>query len=146
MVFESKADFRVARERCGVSQKMLADHFGNAVLTVKRWEKPGEYDPPEDVREYLAGLLEQHVKAVETVLDAVEDVAEKQGRLPDHVDLLYYRSQAHYDRYGRDKGDYRLVNARAREVAAVLESQGIEARFRYPEDSEGEFQALANTR
>lgn len=63
-----------------------------------------------------------------------------------NLDLLYYRSQEHYDRYGRDKGDYAIVNARSREIAAILESQGIEARFRYPEDDEAGFQRLANTR
>lgn len=64
----------------------------------------------------------------------------------DKVDLLYYRSQEHYDRYGRDKGDYAIVNARSREISAILESEGIEARFRYPEDDEAGFQRLANTR
>lgn len=53
---------------------------------------------------------------------------------------------AHYDRFGRDKGDYAIVNARSREIAAILEAQGIEARFRYPEDDEAGFQRLANTR
>ena len=39
-----------------------------------------------------------------------------------------------------------VCNARSREIAAILESQGIEARFRYPEDDEAGFQRLANTR
>lgn len=129
MAFKSKADFRVARERCGISQKMLADHFGNAVMTVKRWEKPDEAEPPEDVREWLAHMLDLRVRAVGKALDAVGGEAGSQG----HVDLLYYRSQAHYDRWGNGRGNYRLVNARAREVAAILESRGVEPRFRYPE-------------
>lgn len=83
---------------------------------------------------------------VEAALDAVDGIEEVQGNPPDHVDLLYYRSQEHYDRYGRDKGDYAIVNARSREIAAILEAQGIEARFRYPEDDEAGFQRLANTR
>lgn len=53
MTFGSKAAFRAARERCGISQKMLADRFGNAVMTVKRWEKPGEAEPPADVQAWL---------------------------------------------------------------------------------------------
>lgn len=32
------------------------------------------------------------------------------------------------------------------EIAAILEAQGIEARFAYPEDDETGFQRLANTR
>lgn len=142
----SKAQFREIRERCGISQKMLADRFSNAVLTVKRWEKPGEAEPPADVQAWLESMLTQHVEAVEAALDAVDEMTETQGHAPNHVDLLYYRSQAHYDRFGRDKGDYAIVNARSREMAAILEAQGIEARFRYPEDDEAGFQRLANTR
>lgn len=142
----SKAQFREARERCGISQKMLADRFSNAVLTVKRWEKPGEAEPPADVQAWLESMLTQHVEAVEAALDAVEEMTETQGHAPSHVDLLYYRSQAHYDTYGRDEGDYAIVNARSREIAAILEAQGIEARFKYPEDDETGFQRLANTR
>lgn len=141
-----KAQFRATRERCGISQQMMADHFGNKVLTVKRWEKPGEVEPPEDAQAYLLHMLDLHVQAVEAALDAVDEMTKTQGHTPIHVDLLYYRSQEHYDRYGRDQGDYAIVNARSREIAAILEAQGIEARFRYPEDDEAGFQRLANTR
>ena len=142
----SKAQFRATRERCGISQQMMADHFGNKVLTVKRWEKPGEAEPPEDAQAYLLHMLDLHIQAVEAALDAVDEMTETQGHAPSHVDLLYYRSQAHYDTYGRDKGDYAIANARAREIAAILEAQGIEVRVKYPEDDETEFQQLANTR
>lgn len=142
----SKAQFRATRERCGISQQMLADHFGNKVLTVKRWEKPGEAEPPEDAQAYLRHMLDLHMQAVEAALDAVDEMEELHGKPPSHVDLLYYRSQAHYDRFGRDKGDFAVVNARSREIAAILELQGFEVRFVYPEDNEVEFQQLANTR
>lgn len=142
----SKAQFRATRERCGISQQMMADHFGNKVLTVKRWEKPGEAEPPEDAQAYLLHMLDLHVQAVEAALDAVDEMEEVNGNPPSHVDLLYYRSQAHYDRYGRDKGDFAVVNARTREISALLEMQGIEARFVFPEDDEATFQRLANTR
>ena len=142
----SKAQFRATRERCGISQQMMADRFSNKVLTVKRWEKPGEAEPPEDAQAYLRHMLDLHVQAVEAALDAVDEMEELNGNPPSHVDLLYYRSQAHYDRYGRDKGDFAVVNARTREIAALLETQGIEARFVFPEDDEATFQRLANTR
>ena len=141
-----KAWFRATRERCGISQRAIAEHFGVKARTVKRWEKPGEADAPADVRAWLEHMLDLHVQAVAAALDAVDDMAGDQGKPPEHVDLMYYRSQAHYDAYGRDKGDFTIVNARSREIAAVLESEGIEARFRYPEDDETEFQQLANTR
>lgn len=142
----SKAQFRATRERCGISQQMMADYFGNKVLTVKRWEKPGEAEPPEDAQAYLRHMLDLHVQAVGAALDAVDEMEEELGKSPSHVDLLYYRSQAHYDRFGRDKGDFSVVNARTREIAALLETQGIEARFVFPEDDEATFQRLANTR
>ncbi|WP_195939515.1 helix-turn-helix domain-containing protein [Bifidobacterium pseudocatenulatum] len=142
----SKAQIRETRERCGISQQMLASRAGVKVLSVKRWEKPGEAEAPADVRAWLEHMLDLHIQAVESALDAVDEMTETQGHAPNHVDLLYYRSQAHYDRFGRDKGDYAIVNARSREIAAILEAQGIEARFRYPEDDEAGFQRLANTR
>ena len=142
----SKAQFREIRERCGISQQMLASKAGVKVLSVKRWEKPGEAEPPADVQAWLESMLTQHVEAVEAALDAVDEMTETQGHAPNHVDLLYYRSQEHYDRFGRDEGDYAIVNARSREIAAILEAQGIEARFEYPEDDEAGFQRLANTR
>lgn len=125
---------------------LSAPIFSAAVVTVKRWEKPGEAEPPADVQAWLESMLTQHVEAVEAALDAVEEMTETQGHAPSHVDLLYYRSQAHYDTYGRDKGDYAIVNARSREIGAILESEGIEARFRYPEDDEAGLQRLSNTR
>ena len=142
----SKAQFRATRERCGISQQMLASKADVKVLSVKRWEKPGEAEPPADVQAWLEHMLDLHIQAVEAALDAVDEMTETQGHAPNHVDLLYYRSQAHYDTYGRDKGDYAIVNARSREIAASLEAQGIEARFKYPEDDETGFQRLANTR
>lgn len=142
----SKAQFRATRERCGISQQMLASKADVKVLSVKRWEKPGEAEPPADVQAWLGHMLTQHVEAVESALDAVDEMTATQEHAPSHVDLLYYRSQEHYDRFGRDEGDYAIVNARSREIAAILEAQGIEARFKYPEDDETGFQRLANTR
>lgn len=141
-----KAQFRAIRERCGISQKVLANHFRVNLETVKRWEKPNGLPIPEDVSAWMMSILSMHRNAVKTALDAVDSITERQGSEPDHIDLMYYRSQAHYDKFGRDSGDYSMVNARAREIGATLESEGIEARYFYPEDSEVKFQQLANTR
>lgn len=141
-----KAEFRAIRERCGISQQAVADHFGVQVMTVKRWERSGDTMPPEKAWGWLDHMLLMHMSAVETALDAVDSMTEEQGRPPHHVDLLYYRSQAHYDKFGRDRGDYAIANARSREIAARLGARGIEARFEYPEDDEAGFQRLANTR
>lgn len=140
-----KAQFRAIRERCGISQQMLASRAGVKVLSVKRWEKPGEAEPPSDVQEWLEGMLDAHVEAVKASLDAAESMMDELGEAH-HVNLLYYRSQAHYDQYGRDSGNFSVVNARTREVGAILEANGIEVRYLYPEDDEMVFQQLASTR
>ena len=105
-------------------------------MTVKRWEKPGEAEPPADAQAWLEHMLTQHVEAVEAALDAVDGIEEVQGNPPDHVDLLYYRSQAHYDTYGRDDAVYSVVNARAREVGVRLQAEGYTVRYVYPEDAD----------
>lgn len=132
----SKAQFRETRERCGISQQMLASRAGVKVLSVKRWEKPGEAEPPADVQAWLEHMLSQHVEAVEAALDAVDGIEEVQGNPPDHVDLTYYRSQAHYDEFGRDDAVYSVVNARSREIGAILQAEGYTVRYVYPEDAD----------
>lgn len=142
----TKAQFRAIRERIGLSQKTLADALGNNVDTVKRWENPKYYAIPDDAWKYIDGLLQQHIVAVQSAMETIEGNIEREGHAPTDVTLLYYRSQRHYDMYGRDKGDYQLVNARTREIAALLEDEGIHTVFKYPEDDELMFQQLANTR
>lgn len=142
----NKAQFKAIRERVGLSQEDVANALGNAVRTVKRWEDPNYQQPPADAWGYLGEALKQHIEAVNTAVDTVKKVGEKMGNLPDHVDMLYYKTQRQYDLYGRDTGSYMIVNARTREIAVRLEQLGVEARFRYPEDDEQLFTQLANTR
>lgn len=142
----TKAQFKAIRERVGLSQEAVADALGNVVRTVKRWEDPNYQQPPEDAWEYLEQALKQHVEAVNKSVDMVKQIGEKVGNLPDHVDLLFYRTQRQYDLYGRDTGNYMMVNARAREIAVRLEQLGVETRFHYPEENERLFTQLANTR
>lgn len=142
----SKAQFRVLRERIGYSQYHLARLLNVDERSVKYWENPRYAYPPEAAWQILEEGLEAHLQAVDTVIDAVEKQAREAGHLPRFVDMLYYRTQAQYDKYGRDKGDYLVVDARAREIAIRLEEQGVEARFHYPEDSRDLYTTLAGTR
>lgn len=142
----TKAQFKATRERVGLSQEAVADALGNAVRTVKRWEDPNYQQPPKDAWAYLESALKQHVEAVNKSVEMVKQIGEKVGNLPDHVDLLFYRTQHQYDLYGRDPGNYMIVNARAREIAVRLEQLGVETRFHYPEEDERLFTQLANTR
>lgn len=143
----SKAQFKAIRERVGLSQEDVANALGNAVRTVKRWESPNYQQPPEDAWDYLEQALAQHTRIVDDALRTVEKTIKGHGgRKPDHVDLLYYKTQQQYDLYGRDPGSYMIVNARTREIAVRLEQLGVEARFHYPEEDEQLFTQLANTR
>lgn len=142
----TKAQFKAIRERVGLSQEAVANALGNAVRTVKRWEDPNYQQPPADAWAYLEQALQQHVEAVNKSVDMVKQIGEKMGNLPDHVDLLYYKTQHQYDLYGRDPGGYTIVNARSREIAVRLELLGVETRFHYPEEDEQLFTQLANTR
>lgn len=142
----TKAQFKAIRERVGLSQEAVADALGNVVRTVKRWEDPNYQQPPADAWAYLESALKQHVEAVNKAINTVQQIGEKVGNLPDHVDLLFYRTQRQYDLYGRDSGNYMIVNARSREIAVRLEQLGVETRFHYPEEDERLFTQLANTR
>ena len=143
----SKAWVRATRERVGLSQKALADRLGNTVDMVKKWENPKYSEPPEDACRLLESCLKAHRRAVSVSVEQVETIERQTGSRPSEVTLSYFRSQRHYDEYGRDQGTYGIVNARSREIAAVLESKGYAVQFVYPEDrDETMFTALANTR
>lgn len=146
-MIKSKAQFKAIRERVGLSQEAVAQALGNAVMTVKRWENPRYQQPPEDAWGYLFTALDQHKRIVDDAVRAVEKTIKGHGgRKPDHVDLLYYRTQEQYDQYGRDEGDYMVVNARVREISVRVEALGVEPRLHYPEEDEKLFSILANTR
>ena len=142
----SKAWFRATRERVGLTQKAMAERLGVLVDTVKKWENPKYYAVPDDATAFLSEALSAHVSAGGAAVEAVMAQSEEQGD-QESVSLLYYRSQRQYDEYGRDPGDYAVIDARCREIAATLETGGISVEYRYPEESdERMFTALANTR
>ncbi|MDB6519333.1 hypothetical protein PMO90_09415 [Bifidobacterium pseudocatenulatum] len=68
-------------------------------------------------------ILNLHMRAAETVLDAVGEAAGSQGMSVCRITV---------PRRIATSSDYRPVDAHAREVAAVLESRDIEPRFHYP--------------
>lgn len=143
----SKSWLRATRERVGLSQRELAQAMGNTTDMVKKWENPSYGPVPQDAADYMENALGRHREAVEASVEQVEAIEKRTGRKPHEITLSYFRSQYHYDEYGRDQGTYGVVNARSREIAVILESKGYGVRFVYPEErSEVEFTALANTR
>ena len=146
-MISTKAEFRAVRERVGLTQKMLADQLGNTIDMVKKWENPKYSNPPQDAITLLENALDSHQRIVDEAIRHVHATTSLHEGKPQGIDLLYYRSQAQYDKYGRDVGEYNVVNARTREIAVRLQQDGYPVTLHYPEDlDEHLFHTLASTR
>ena len=130
----TKATFKALRETVGLSQDNIAELCSVTVASVKRWERPGFQNPPEDAWGILLDAYSAHCDAVAVALGQVDELAEALGYDPELVPITYYRAQAQYDELGRDPGFVGVVNARARAIGDALLSQDIEVEWRYPEE------------
>lgn len=128
----SKATFRAMRERLGLTQQDVADIAGVRVLAVKRWEKPGEAEPPEDVWAALEEMRGRMLHMAGFSVDKAVELRDETGA--GSVALTYYRSQDQHDAVGREPGPYGYTNAVARLTADYLEAEGFEVEFRYPDE------------
>lgn len=135
-MYHSRAQFRAIRTRIGLSQRDLAQNISVSLETVKKWEKPGNFPPSEAAWNYLESMFALHVQAVQTAVEAAKEQEKKIGYKPEFIQLTLFRSQYEYDKFGRDTGNVHLVNARSIEAAAILEHEGYEVRFIYPEATE----------
>lgn len=129
---KTKANFRAIREIVGLSQSDVARLTGVSTTAVKRWEHPDGPQPPQDAWEELLQWFKNHRTSIRYAVEAAINSQEKTGRMP-NVALPYWRSQADYDRAGRDPGIYSVINARCRAVAQELERYGFEVEFIEPE-------------
>lgn len=126
----TKATYKALREHVGISHASLAKLLGVAERTVKRWEDDRYNDPPQDACDLLLTLREKQL----SMADYAIELAQTAGT--ETVRLNYYRTQAQYDKYGRDEGDYRMANANARAAATALETMGFEVVYAYPDEPE----------
>lgn len=133
-MYHSRAQFRAIRTRIGLSQRDLAQNISVSLETVKKWEKPGNFPPSEAAWNYLESMFALHVQAVQAAVDAAQEQEKKIGYKPKFIQLTLFRSQSEYNKFGRDTGNVHLANARTIESAAILEHEGYEVRFVYPED------------
>lgn len=126
----AKAWFRATREMLGLTQQDVAEAADVRVMTVKRWERPGDPEPPADVIEWLEALSEAQRDTVDAAVSAVVSSVPLRGS----AQLTYYRTQEQYDELGRDPGPVGMANANARMVAARLDAMGYTVGFAYPDD------------
>ena len=127
-----KAWLRASRETLGLRQQEVADAFGVRLFSVKRWERPGDQEPPADVVEWMEGLLEVQQSTVEQAVSAVVASVPLHGT----AQITYYRTQEQFDEMGRDSGSVGMANANARLVAARLQSMGYAVGWSYPDDED----------
>ena len=132
----SKAEFRASRETLGLSQNDVARLLDIDVANVKRWEKPGEAHPRPFAWELLDELTERRETTVEHALEIVLHAQEHTGKLPDRVQLTYWRDQQQFDALGLDSGPFGMANANAREAARRLEEMGVTVEWSYPDDDD----------
>ena len=125
-----KAEFRAAREMLGLTQQDVADEAGVAIISVKRWERPGGPTPPEDVSSWLRLCRQAQKDTVDQAVSAVVASVPPGGA----VQLTYYRTQEQFDAMGRDEGPVGMANANARLAAARLEALGYEVVWSYPDE------------
>ena len=138
-----KADFRAQREMLGFSQDEVAQALHVQTVTVKKWESEKSPNPvPVDAWEWIDSMEAIHYIAVENAVNQVKDVEQEVGDAPRVITLTYFRSQDDYNRYGRDKGSFVVVNTRTRAVAAELRRLKYEVHFEYP-DSEANLYSRA---
>ena len=132
----TKAAFRAAREASGASQAALAEALGVNARTVKRWETPGQPEPPRDAwslveawRADAASGARWHVRQAEELRDDFHEA---------YV-LTLYRSQDELDAdlapLLAQAPSYRwqdaLEEARERDVAGGGEGSHLEVERPY---------------
>lgn len=123
----SKALFREIRDRLGFTQPFLASQLGYEQRSLVRWERPGFVGPPQAAWDYLMKALGDHVKTVRSAVAQAKKSGQKVVRIP------YFRSQRDYVAYSGTRVDYRIADARAREVGLLLNMDGVHTEFYYPE-------------
>ena len=92
---QTKAAFRCMREACGASQAALADALGVNARAVKRWETPGQPEPPYDARRLVEAW---HADALAGANWHVRQAQELREDCHEAYTLVIYRNQEEFDR------------------------------------------------
>ena len=127
----TKTLFHALRGMAGLDSETLARMLGlSGPQWVHRWERDGQQDPPLDAWQTVENTAKRHWELVNAILNRVQGQDLPEGTC---IDLIYYRSQAEYDRYGRDRGPYRQVNAVSLHAGLLLTQSGYEVAYVAPQ-------------
>ena len=91
----SKGAFRSMREACGASQAALAEALDVSPRTVKRWETPGQPEPPYEARHMVESW---HADAMSGARWHVRRAEEMRDDCHEAYTLVVYRNQEEFDR------------------------------------------------
>lgn len=125
-----KAWMRAAREVCGLTRKDIACEAGVAERSVRRWEQPGEPEPPADVIAWLTTALEDHRQAVNEFVEEITSKTKPGSRIL----LTWYLNQEQRDHEGGVDSPYTFDNAIIRSVAERLVDMGYQVEFHFPDE------------
>ena len=92
---DRKAAFRAMRETSGASQAALADALGVNARTVKRWETPGQPEPPQDAWNLVEAWRDDAVVGANWHVKQAEEL---RADYREAYVLTLYRSQDEFDR------------------------------------------------
>lgn len=92
---DTKAAFRSMREACGASQAALAEALDVNPRTVKRWETPGQPEPPRDAWQLVRSWHADAVSGAQWHMRQAEALREE---CHEAYTLVIYRNQEEFDR------------------------------------------------
>ena len=128
------ADFRVLRERVGVSKAWIAKQLDIRERSVNAFENDYGRTIFPDAWDLLDLLAEQQRQTVRNAVDQIEREAGEHGGDPQEVVLTYYRSQDEFNQFNEVSAPVGMVMANTRLIAIRLEDNLYNVQWVYPDD------------
>lgn len=137
----SGAKLRAKRELCGLTIEELANECGCDWHDIRSLEEPWRgVAVSEDVAVAVGVCLDELQERMRVTLDYAVSVYEEFADIArtdaPAIVLPYYRDQAEFDKYSRDKGCYSFANAVTRACLAAFDGFGVPTRLYYPAEDE----------
>lgn len=135
------AKLRAKRELCGLTVEELANECGCDWLDVRSLEEPWRGVAVSDDVAIAVGAcldeLQEHMsRTLDYAVSVYEEFADIARTDAPAIVLPYYRDQAEFDRYSRDKGCFSFANAVIRACLAAFDDFGVPTRLYYPGEDE----------